>query len=457
MSMNFSSARWLGRLIGMLVDIAYRRGVRFSSTGEVTLLILLAEVSPVLTPEEKDIVHALMNKASECKAADDANGISYTDDQIIQMRTEGQHEAMIVIRDNPDYSKLLTQEDFYGAEQARQMVEKEKQKKKRLYVFGAIAAVVLAIVIYNLPFFKENRAYREAVASEYEWVWHTYYQEFPNGRHYGEVLYHEIQHVGRPVEQLIQYMDKFPLGKYYSDCELKYNALWNEELEKYENRDKKGEDPEAVAYVSEMLKYMRDNRIHTIMVATNPSIVLKDYDDYSDMIKLLLPYMYGSSSSLKMPEDVLSLKENFTQGDQDFLAEILSDGIKRSLLKTFAVDLIDVVVNENEADPDSPLITFDYVIKNQEISDFPEIWTYTENNIPTKYLLGISIDFVANFTIPGSDVSYVYEASGEPIGEINGIKNIADGYRRMTQMCFAKVSNQMSVTLGLEQTYFSGE
>ena len=192
-------------------------------------------------------------------------------------------------------------------------------------------------------------------------------------------------------------------------------------------------------------------------ISTNPSIVLKDYDDYSDMIKLLLPYMYGSSSSLKMPEDVLSLKENFTQGDQDFLAEILSDGIKRSLLKTFAVDLIDVVVNENEADPDSPLITFDYVIKNQEISDFPEIWTYTENNIPTKYLLGISIDFVANFTIPGSDVSYVYEASGEPIGEINGIKNIADGYRRMTQMCFAKVSNQMSVTLGLEQTYFSGE
>lgn len=36
--------------------------------------------------------------------------------------------------------------------------------------------------------------------------------------------------------------------------------------------------------------------------------------------------------------------------------------------------------------------------------------------------------------------------------EIRGIKDIKDGYRQMTQVCFAKFSDKMSVNLGLEKT-----
>ena len=41
--------------------------------------------------------------------------------------------------------------------------------------------------------------------------------------------------------------------------------------------------------------------------------------------------------------------------------------------------------------------------------------------------------------------------------EIRGIEDIKDGYRQMTQVCFAKFSDKMSVNLGLEKTYFREE
>ncbi|MBO8458953.1 MAG: hypothetical protein IAA73_01255 [Bacteroidetes bacterium] len=41
--------------------------------------------------------------------------------------------------------------------------------------------------------------------------------------------------------------------------------------------------------------------------------------------------------------------------------------------------------------------------------------------------------------------------------EIRGIEDIKDGYRQMTQVCFAKFSDKMSVNLGFEKTYFREE
>lgn len=91
------------------------------------------------------------------------------------------------------------------------------------------------------------------------------------------------------------------------------------------------------------------------------------------------------------------------------------------------------------------------------MSEFPDIWTYVSNGKPTSYILAIDVNFDAKFSIPGSSVTYEYSEIGEPGEEIKGIQNVKDGYRQMTQICFAKFSNKMSENLGLEDVYFKGE
>ena len=122
----------------------------------------------------------------------------------------------------------------------------------------------------------------------------------------------------------------------------------------------------------------------------------------------------------------------------------------------FSPELVSVVTNSFEADEKSPVITFNYTIKNRnEDADnkIPEIWVYSTNNIPKSYILAIDVSFDAEFKIPNSSVTYIYSEVGDPGNEISGIEDIKDGYRRMTVACFAKFSDKMSVNLGLEKVY----
>lgn len=156
----------------------------------------------------------------------------------------------------------------------------------------------------------------------------------------------------------------------------------------------------------------------------------------------------------------MSLKENFTAADQGDLKQILAEGVEKSFSRMFSSDLVSIVTSPQEADDASPILTFNYVIKNRtedNDSKVPNIWTYTSDNKPQAYILAIDVKFDVLFSIPDSDVIYTYSEIGEPGDEIRGIRDIKDGYRQMTQVCFAKFSNRMSGNLGLEGTYFRGE
>ena len=155
---------------------------------------------------------------------------------------------------------------------------------------------------------------------------------------------------------------------------------------------------------------------------------------------------------------MLSLKDNFTTEDRSVLIDILSEGVEDSFGRLFSSDFINVQ-EYSDADKISPVLSFEYFIGNRlEYGDedgleIPSIWTYYENNIPKNYILAIDVKFNVIFSIPASDVQYVYSEIGDPGSEISGILSISDGYRRMTQKCFAKFSNKMSMNLGLDPVY----
>ena len=432
MEQNFSSPRWYGRLLGLLLNLAGTKGIKFDKSENLTLQDLYLKVINLATRKEKEVINELLQKWSEQKKYEEANHISISESDENKYQQQGLYDVTVIFRKNESIDNLLEKTDFYVEEERRIAELKKKQAKNRRIVWGFVAAVILAIVIYNLPYFQEQRFYNEV------------------------------------VEAQSPYRCQIPEGKYATEINDRYNTLWDAEIVKYENRDKADESPEAVKFLTEMLHHMKQHRINTIRLEINPTINLKDYEEYDENVRSILE-LFSSGETLPLKGNIVSLKENFTTGDQGVVKQILAEGVEKSFNRMgveksfnrmFSSNLVSIVTSPEDADSASPVLTFNYVIKNscdEGNNEIPNIWTYVANDKPQAYILAINVKFDVLFSIPGSDVTYTYSEIGEPGNEIRGIEDIKDGYRQMTQVCFAKFSDKMSVNLGLEKTYFREE
>lgn len=328
---------------------------------------------------------------------------------------------------------------------------------KKKIIIGVVVAIVLLIIA--MPYIKDYKAYSrvksENTISSCDW----YVEEFPDGRYLDEVLYLKVNLSDNDMPVLVEYLNKCPQGEHANEINSLCDQLWDNEIIKYTQRDKNRESAEAVAYMTEMLQYMKSHRINTIAIDINPTLKLKDYDEYDKEVRDFFELI--NDNSLSIEKGMISLKSNFTSSDNHSLMEILTDGVQRSMNKMFSPDFI-TVIPQDISNGDMPQLHFDYTISSQEEKDgdtvFPHLWTYSDHNGRVlNYLVGISITFNAHFSIPGSSTTFDYSEKGEPASNINNVEDIRDGYRQMTAICFAQFSNKMSTNLGLKETYFQGE
>ena len=487
MENEFQSPRWQGRLVGLLVHIAKKNWVTFSQGDNLTLFDLIINVLPKADKDEEPIVRKLMDKFSEAKQKEKDNGVEISDATEENLNNKGFQETMIVLKRRMSLQSLLEanngildHERICAAEERKKKLEEEKERKKKsLIVWACIGAVILGFIIYNLPYFKEMRFYNEVKEAHTIYSCERYYREYPKGRHYEDVMDIELQQAeaskggSKPIDVLTRYLHKFPDGKYATRYNAKCDSLWDTEIAKYNERDKSHESPEAVKFMTEMLNYMKAKRVNTVNLKINPSINLKDYSEYDDDTKTLLRILCTMEKSDIDTTKILSLKDNFTEQDRGTLVNILVEGVEKSFGRMFSSDFVAINKKSDDFDEDAPDLNINYEIKNQEIelgeAAIPNIWTYNEQVLPWAtgkiknpfytigYILGIDVKFETQFTIPGSSTTYTYTEVGEPGKEIKNIKSISEGYRRMTQVCFAKFSNKMSDNLGLEETYFRGD
>lgn len=458
MKQFFLSPRWYGRLLGLLVNLAQKRGVKFENEKELTLLDLFVKVSAVIKENENEVINQLMKKWSEQKKYEDENHISVNKHDDKQLQERGSSEVSIILREGIGLDKLLEEIDFYAEEERRMAETKKKNARKTYAIYGVIAAIIITITIYNLPYFKELRFYNEVVKIQLRDKCSEYYDKFPEGRHYEDVMYLEISLTTHPIKSIMAFLQKFPKGKYANEMNARCDSLWDKEIAKYEARDKTKESPAAVKYMTEMLHHMKAYRINTIQLNMNPTIELKDYEEYDESMRNILE-IFSTDGTLPLKGNVLSLKSNFTQEDEHRLKQILAEGVQTSFARMFSPDFV-IVKSHDKASEMSPILSFNYAIKNRNeksTNEIPNIWTYTSNGKVEAYILAIDVKFDVLFSIPNSKMTYTYSEIGEPGDEIRGIQDIKDGYRQMTQICFAKFSNKMSENLGLEEVYFKGE
>ncbi len=458
---KFNSARWNGRFLGAILHIGKQKHITLNSKEEQTFLHLLVKVMEVASDEEKEIISQLMKKTNSEKENEQNGGVEVPKDAVSGQEKIGMQDAAYVAGQYGSLKKLLEETDFAEmqrkADEEKKKEQEKKNKKKERIIFGIVAAIILCIVLYNTPFFAERRFYKEVKKEKSIYKCMDYYEEYPNGRHYEDVMYLEMGLQKQPVGVMTQYLNKFPNGKYAEEINQKYDSMWNKEIAKYEIMNKGKESSKAVTYMTEMLKYMKENRVNTIIISISPDIRLKDFEEYDETARYLAEAI-GTSETLPLEGNMVSLKKNFSEQDKATLIEILSSGVKESFNRMFSADFIQIEpAKRNKSEAKCPRLSFNYTIKNIEDTlfetNYPEIWAYTTNNVPQSYLLGIDVEFNANFSIPGSETVYNYSETGDPGSEISGISSIKDGYRRMTQACFSKFSKKMATSMGLEEAY----
>ncbi len=340
-----------------------------------------------------------------------------------------------------------------------------------LKVVLAIIVLLVIIGVSNLPYFEEMRAFSKIEKTkdsiEKMQLIKDYEEEYPEGRYLDDVLWMKIELSGNDMNHMVYYIEKFPEGEHVEEVNNLIDTRWDNEIKKYSNYDKSKEDPVAVKYMTEMLQYMKHNRINTIKVKVNPTIELKDYTEYDENVRLFIE-TFSHNDALPVKGNVISIKENFSEGDNNSLMQILIDGVQKSMNRIFSYGFVKVEKDDGihyidqPKKNNQPVLRFDYTIKSQEdkVGKYvlPHLWTYVDNNnIPIKHLLGISITFKAHFTLPNSDISFDYTENSAPKDAIKNIDNVSDGYRQMTMVCFGLFSNKMARNMGLAEVYFQGE
>lgn len=318
--------------------------------------------------------------------------------------------------------------------------------------------------IENILEIKEEIAFKRVQEDKNSYTCDWYIEVCPDGKHLEDVRYLKIGYtdtflkdINEYLHAINEYLHYFPNGKYASEVNEKCDSLWDAEIMKYNARDKNRESPEAVKFMSEMLQYMKERRINSVLLDVSSHLQLKDYNEYDSKVRDLLEAT-NDNIFLSLSSGMISLKSNFSEADISTLMQILSEGVQKSLDKMFTPGFITV---ENYSSQDLPKLHFDYTIKSQEerYGDvvIPHIWSYHEGAVIKNYLIGISIFFKAHYSIPGSSTTFDYSEKGEPASNIDNVEDIRDGYRQMTAICFAQFSNKMAKNMGLKETYFQGE
>lgn len=486
---QFSKGRFQARLYGFCWTILETRQPDFNAEK-------VKKQSPMLT-----VVQAL-NFASESEK----QIINQLTD-IIKLKPEssdqgesllGAIEGKKVVYQKLDPHLLLKDQDLTDVGGKNNTKQNSSTFKSCLIPIAILFLVIIGFRIHNSDFCRERRAYRAIVKAETtveeDQAILDYIADFPNGKHSEDVYYRSAKLNANDDFYITRYLDKYPHGKHYAEVELLYDnclynyiadkqyhmtdvmtylsvfprgihalrvnqmcdSIWESEAAKYHAQLKTKKATKAVKYIDAMLEYMRNQRVNVLVITTESTLKLKDYTEYSQSVRDNIEandyYEY-----LPIHGNVVSLKNNFSQGSQEALNQILSRGLQASFDSIFTPGFIQVTDDIRNAKKSCPSAVFHYEIKSQEYNQwgttYPHLWIYSVNNIPMKYLIGIAISCRVKFTIPNSDITYELSGKGAPEKDISGIKNLSDGYKQMTMISFARFSNDLYSKFGLKKIY----
>lgn len=465
--MSITPQRWKTRF-DVLIAYLKSTGMTFPQELTYSMALSIMDNSSRLSSDDKSEVRSIYDRFIEEPDFD-------VDDPV--ERSKGIRDFSWICSRHPSeiIHRLALDEDYAMLFDREKMKEEQAKKDRSLrkwkYVFGAVALVALAIIIYNLPYFAEKRAYRTTIDEPSVYTFTRYLDNYDNPDHTPDVLFrlamfklNSYAGVGESKQRnCLATFDE--LLNRYPDHELSWRAkvvsdsIWDAEIDRFKANNPGFESSPSLKAMYGMLSYMHENRIHDITLNITSDLDLRDYEDFDEDVRTFLEIF---DDDLKT-KGVLSLKDNFTSADRNSLEEILTRGFESSLNSLFTRDFFAVNIAKDDEIIDSvnPVIDLHYSIRSQIDKhgsyDIPHLWVYSsESSSPfirndEDYIMGISVDFKSALSYPGQTEPWQFAMEGSPADNISGIENLSEGYRIMTSRCFHQFSNRLTSSLGFEQ------
>lgn len=397
---------------------------------------------------------------------------------------------------NEVFPKLVEETDYASKHMLELRQEQEKSKKRIKKTFKIalpiVAIIIIGIVVYNLPYFAEKRAYSSTINMPSRETFETYIANYSNPEHLPDVLYRqglyyltakeETQYANISDSLLARFpeaqlswaansesgerqcikawdslLTRFPEHELSRAANEKIDSIWNCELARFIEKHPDPTSSSSLAAMYEMLEYMKENRIYDILLIPTSDVDLKEYDDFPSGVRDFLEFFHPELKS----NPVLKIKDYFQQSDQYTLEQMLTVGFKKSINEFFTPNFFSVIVKSNNDEDSSklPVINLGYSIKSQIDKlgdhDIPIIWTYVSKSSDgteqeSKHIMGIEVAFASSLSFPGQNTPWTVKIKGSPEEDIHNIQNIEDGYRLMTRKCFEKFGEKLITLLGLE-------
>ena len=383
-----------------------------------------------------------------------SESLNLSQDQIRESDALGERESIFIFQRYPrQYAdKVLALTDF---EQERMEYERQQARQRRRNVFivvGVVVSIIVAIWVYNLPYFAEKRAFAELQeefdnGQLFQFEIDSYMEEYPDGAHFEDAMIMSVEikvedyEFDARIEAIHDYLLKYPEGRKAAEYRKFLDNLWVNGIAQY--KASVGESPNgAQTFMINMLEYMHANKLTQAYVVVHPELKIKDFAEYPERTKQLLRYDFQSVFSdpdSKIKSIKSEIDESTVNGWAADIVSIFSSSMQAHF-QTKIIDFVQVTPDELPADTNSPIIHLYYTVSNQEtIKGIPDIWIYSESRYYSYYktpkyaFIGIQMSFKAEFLIPGTDRQYTITAKGDP-GSTD-IEGTTSPYKVMSDRC----------------------
>ncbi len=487
--MSFTAQRWKGRL-DAAIGFLSRSGLELYGGDTYLDLLNRMNESYAFSDVDKEAFSTLMAKAlNNPDEGDPSDHDLGTMDYNIVISTFPGEEIL---------SRLAEPADYYaqqqkGLEEQRQRAKADRRRNMKI-IFPMLGLIILVLIIYNLPYFSEKRAYDRTFENNPE-AFEDYMDKYDNPDHLPDVLFRNAKYImehgdykyksygytGTVESEIPSYdyskeregimafdelFEKFPNHPLTAKGRQTVDSVWDAEIARFDSLHPNAQSSEPLKAIRDMLLYMQKNKVYDVRLNFTSKVDLKDYNDYSSEARQLaetaLPELRGIT--------IQSVKEELGSSEVMNVESTLKSQYDKFFNSLFNPGFITVKTDfkENPKGPRAeklPVIDVDYTIKNQTVNiagmEFPDIWEQTEGYVASlshhkNYVLGVDIVINSEIKFPGIAAplkNNINSTNNEDIHNI-GEEGI---YQAMLTKCLSKFSEQLFSKFGLKEEQSSEE
>lgn len=487
--MSFTSQRWKGRL-DAAIGFLSRSGLELYGGDTYLDLLNRMNESYAFSDVDKEAFSTLM-----------ANALNNPDEGHPSDHDLGTLDYNIVIFTFPEeevLSRLAEPEDYYAQQQKRLEEQRQRAKADRRrnmkIIFPMLGLIILVLIIYNLPYFAEKRAYDRTFDNTPK-AFEEYIANYDNPDHLPDVLFRNAKYImehgdykyqsygyaGTEESEIPSYnyskeregimafdelFEKFPNHQLTAKGRQTVDSVWDAEIARFDSLHPNAQSSEPLKAIRDMLLYMKKNKVYDVRLNFTSKVDLKDYNDYPSEARQLaetaLPELRGITIQSVKEElgssEVMNVESTLKSQYDKFFNSLFTSG--------FITVKTDFKENPKGPSPETlPVIDVNYTIKNQTVDiagmELPDIWEQTEGYVASlakhkNYVLGVDIVINSELKFPGiaSTVKNNINSSNN-----EDIHNIGDEgiYQAMLAKCLSKFSEQLFSKFGLTEEQSSEE